>query len=149
MTTRLTRILGAPMAVAVVTTALVGCAEDTTCPVQRSDLDDPDLAVVIGTPLVAGTGIVQRYVDTDNTRFRGYDVQITSRVAGLAEADQVMFVAAESPIPGIELGAEVLVVGQRGPMPAEIRSSGCPALVPLRAEDEPSSRGWEPWRLRD
>lgn len=130
--------VGLLVCAAVVLMPLVGCEAEAPCPVDRDDLDDPDLVQVIGTPLVAGTGIVQRYVDSPDLEFRGYDVQITGRVAGLAEADQIMFVAAASPIPDIELGAEVLVVGRRGPMPAEIRSSGCPALVPLEPEGRPS-----------
>jgi hypothetical protein len=59
---------------------------------------------------VAGTGIVQRYVDSPDAQYRGYDLEITSRVARLAQADQIMFAVAQTPIPGVEPGDEVLVV---------------------------------------
>jgi hypothetical protein len=100
------------------------------CPEQIEDLHDPAMRGRIGSGFVAGTGIVQRYVDSPDARYRGYDLQITSRIAGLAEADQIMFLAAQEPIPDIEPGADVLIVGVRGPRVAEYHPAGCPALIP-------------------
>ena len=101
------------------------------CPRTAEQLEDPTLRARIGGSFVAGTAMVNRYVDSPDAEYRGYDLEITSRVAGLAEADQIMFAAALTPIPGIEPGDEVLVVGRRGPRAAEIQSAGgCQALAP-------------------
>lgn len=108
-----------------------GPAIGSDCPRGLEDLHDPALRQRIGSDFVAGTAIVHRYVDSPDPAYRGYDISITSRIAGLAEAEQVMFVAALSPLPNIELGAEVLVVGRRGPRVAEIQSgAGCPVFLP-------------------
>ena len=114
---------------------LLGCSFDEVCPTDVEDLRDPALGKRLGPGLVAGTAIVQRYVDSPDSAYRGYDINITSRTAGLAEADQIMFVAAESEIPNIQPGDEVLVVGRRGPRAAEVRPAGCPALVPVSANE--------------
>lgn len=93
-------------------------------------MDSPALRQQIGLDLVAGTGIVQRFVDSPDPQYRGYDLSVTSRVAGLAEADQIVFLALQSPMANVELGADVLIVGTRGPRGAEIRTADCPPLVP-------------------
>ena len=117
-------------AVATLVLLMPGCAS-APCPDRAEELDNPALRARVGSDLVAGTGIVQRYVDSPDSEHRGYDLQITSRVAGLAEADQIMFLAMESPMPNIEPGADVLIVGVRGPRPSEIRAGNCPVLVPI------------------
>lgn len=106
-----------------------GCSS-AACPSKAEDLRDAALRERIGADFAAGTAVVHRYVDSPDAEFRGYDISITQRVAGLAEADQVMFVRIDEPIPNIELGTEVLVVGRRGPKAAEIQPAGCPVLVP-------------------
>jgi hypothetical protein len=116
---------------AVVTLMGAGCETTAECPRDLEHLQDPALPARIGSGFVAGTAIVNRYVDSPDTQYRGYDLEITSRVAGLAQADQVMFAMAQTPIPGIEPGDEVLVVGRRGPRVAEIQSAGCPVLAPV------------------
>jgi hypothetical protein len=121
------------LAVPLLALPLLGCSFDARCPTALEDLSDPAVRDRFGAGLVAGTAIVQRYVDSPDPDFRGYDINITFRGVGLAEADQVMFVAAQGPIPDVQPGAEVLVVGGRGPRAAEIQSMGCPALVPLNA----------------
>jgi len=126
---RLRDAIGVVMAVLTMTGA--GCETGAGCPRDVEQLQDPALRASIGGSFVAGTAIVNRYVDSPDVQYRGYDLEITSRVAGLAEADQVMFAMAEAPIPGIEPGDEVLVVGRRGPRVAEIQSAGCPVLAPV------------------
>jgi hypothetical protein len=112
---------------------LLACSFEPMCPNNLEDLSDPAVRDRFGAGLVAGTAIEQRYVDSPDPDFRGYDINITFRGVGLAEADQVMFVAAQSPIPDVQPGVEVLVVGGRGPRAAEIQSMGCSALVPLNS----------------
>ena len=116
---------------AVVMLAASSCATAAACPRDLVDLQDPALSARIGGNFVAGTAIVNRYVESPDAQYRGYDLEITSRVAGLARGDQIMFAMALNPIPGIEPGDEVLVVGRRGPKPAEIQSAGCPVLAPI------------------
>jgi hypothetical protein len=122
-------------AVVVVMTAVAlataGCDATAGCPRDAQELQDPALRARIGADFVAGTAIVNRYVDSPDAQFRGYDLEITSRVAGMAEADQIMFAVAQTPISGIEPRDTVLVVGRRGPRVAEIRSAGCPVLTPV------------------
>lgn len=107
-------------------------AIDIECPTDLDDIRDPAMAARVGNAYVAGVAVVHRFVASPDPEFRGYDVSITSALAGLAEADQVMFVVTEDRLPGIELGAEAIVFGRRGPRPAEIRSvAGCPPLLRL------------------
>ncbi len=110
---------------------LSGCPV-SSCPATLDDLDSEALAERFGSNLLAGTAIVQRFVDAPDAKYRGYDIDITSRVVGLAPTDQIMFVVAPARISTIELGAEVLVIGIRGTQPAEIIEGGCPVLVPLQ-----------------
>jgi hypothetical protein len=110
---------------------ILGACSASACPTDVESLNEPALHERIGSDFVAGTAIVHRYVDSPDPAYRGYDIGITSRIAGLAEHDQVMFVAAETPMPNIELGSEVLVIGRRGSTVAGIESAGCPVLVPM------------------
>lgn len=103
----------------------------TECPAKPEQVDLAALRQSIGPDLVVGTAIVHRFVDSPDAEYRGYDISITSPIEGLGEAEQVMFVSLQTPLPSIELGADVLVVGQRGPRVAEIRPAGCPVLTPL------------------
>ncbi len=94
------------------------------------ELADPALAHEIGPDLVAGTAIAHRFVDTEAVAFRGYDISITSAIAGLADSDQVMFVTTRDRLPGVSLGTDLLVFGRRGPGLLEIRSVGhCQPLI--------------------
>jgi hypothetical protein len=102
------------------------------CPTEVDDVRDPAMAALVGNAYVAGVAVVHRFVASPEPQFRGYDISITSAFAGLSEADQVMFVVTEDRLPGIELGAEAIVFGRRGPRPAEIRSvADCPPLLRL------------------
>lgn len=114
----------------VLATIVAGCTAGG-CPSDVQELRDPSLKQRIGPDLVAGTAVVHRFVDTPDLEFRGYDISITSAVVGLEDADQVMFVAVQNPLPAVDLGDDVLVVGSRGPKPNEIRPAGCPVLVPI------------------
>jgi hypothetical protein len=84
-----------------------------------------------GPDAVGGTAMVQRFVDAQDERYRGYDIEVLSSVVGLDASEQVMFVLSDSRSTSIQLGAEVLFAGVRGSQPAEIIEAGCPVLVPL------------------
>ncbi len=74
----------------------------------------------------------QSCVAAADPQYRGYDIEIVTRLAGLDESEQVMFVRAAAPIATIDPGGEVFVFGTRGPQPAEISSSGgCTVLTPI------------------
>jgi hypothetical protein len=126
------------MAVRIIISALIvvsatACDAMAACPSSVEQLHDPDLRARLGGSLVAGTAIVQRYVDSPDAEYRGYDLEIRTRVAGLAQSDQIMFASATEPLPGIEPGDEVMVIGRRGPRVAEIRAADCPLLKPVRS----------------
>lgn len=116
---------------AVLVLGLSGCPV-STCPASLEDLDPQALVDRFGSDTIAGTAIVQRFVDARDPLYRGYDVDITSRVVGLKPTDQVMFVVAHARASTIELGAQVMFVGTRGARPAEIVEAGCPVLIPLQ-----------------
>lgn len=112
--------------------ATVPACAAPVCPRVPNDLRDPALQARIGEDILAGIAIPNRFVDSPDLEFRGYDVEVTSRVAGLAAADQVMFVRVQDPLPGVELGMEMLLIGRRGPKPAEISPAGdCAPLAPM------------------
>jgi hypothetical protein len=102
------------------------------CPDDVDDLSDAALADLVGPGFVAAVAMVHRFVDSPDPQYRGYDISITTRIAGLAAADQVMFVSVDEPLPAITLGKDAIVVGVRGPRPLEISPYDlCPPLVPL------------------
>ncbi len=111
---------------------LAACTKTAApCPAAPEALASADLAVRDEDP-VAAQAIVQRFVPAPDPQYRGYDIQIVTRLAGLGANEQIMFVRADSKIDTIEPGDEVFVFGERGPQPAEISSSGgCPVLTPL------------------
>ena len=124
--------MGRLLALLLAFVAVLPACAGQPCPRAPEDLHEPELASRIGQGFVAGTAIPNRFVDSPEPEFQGYDLTITSRVAGLAEADQVMFVVAQDPVPGIVMGEPVLLVGIRGPRPAEISpAGGCPVLAPI------------------
>lgn len=107
-------------------------ARPMTCPASLDALRDPAVAEQAGSDYVAGTAVVHRFVDSPDPHYRGYDISITSAIAGLAEGDQVMFVVMPNRLPDITLGTEVMVVGIRGPGRAGIRPvDSCAPLLPL------------------
>ncbi len=102
------------------------------CPDDVDDLSDAALADLVGPGFVAAVAMVHRFVDSPDPQYRGYDISITTRIAGLAAADQVMFVSVDEPLPAITLGKDAIVVGVRGPRPLEISPYDlCPPRVPL------------------
>lgn len=116
-----------------------GCSQATvtpsgpegSCPDRLQDLRDPALADVVGPRMVAGTGHVIRFLDSSDSAYRGYEVSIETRIAGLAHNDPVRLVHTQNEIAGIVPGDEVLVFGVSGPMLLSVTPySGCPPLVP-------------------
>ncbi len=116
--------------------ALVGLAACTfdiepPCP-AGPDVIDPSRLEAQDEDLVAAMAIVSRYVPAADPQYRGYDIEIVERLAGLDESEQLMFVRTVAPTSNIDPGAEVFVFGTRGPRLAEISSSrGCPVLTPI------------------
>lgn len=113
---------------------LSGCGP-TACPATVDDLHEPSLAGRIGPGFVAATAVVHRFVDVADPNSRGYDISITSPIAGLREDEQIMFAIVDERMSDIELGGEVLVVGRRHG-PAGIVPAGCPVLVPFAIGSE-------------
>lgn len=116
-----------------------GCSQATTpsgpdkaCPAEIEDLLDPALSEAVGPGLVAGTARVIRFLDSSDPAYRGYDINIDERIAGLAYDDPERLVHVQDPIPGIAPGDDVLVFGVRGPELGGVSPyAGCPPLVPM------------------
>ena len=105
---------------------------EPSCPSEPDAIDPSQLAALLDENLVAATAIVSRFVAAADPQYRGYDIEIVTRLAGLDESEQIMFVRAAAPIATIDPGGEVFVFGTRGPQPAEISSSGgCSVLAPI------------------
>lgn len=103
---------------------------DESCPDQLDELRDPTLTEVVGSGLVAGSGRVIRFLDSSDPAFRGYDINIDVRIAGLAYDDPERLVHTQTPIPGIVPGDDVLIFGVQGPGLRGISAfGGCPPLV--------------------
>jgi hypothetical protein len=82
--------------------------------------------------MVAGTARVIRFLDSSDPAYRGYDVNIDIRIAGLNYDDPERLVHTQNPIPGIAPGDDVLVFGVRGKAIGSVLPYGqCPPLVPL------------------
>ncbi len=112
---------------------VVGCSFEIepSCP-SEPDAIDPSQLAAQDEDLVAATAIVKRFVAAPDPQYRGYDIEIVTRLVGLDESEQVMFVRAAAPIATIDPGGEVFVFGTRGPQPAELSSSGgCSVLTAI------------------
>lgn len=117
----------------------VGCSQATatpsggaSCPNALADLSDPALSEAVGPELVAGTARVIRFLDSSDPAYRGYDVNIDTRIAGLDYDDPERLVHVQNPIPGIAPGDDVLVFGVRGAAIGSVYPFGlCPPLVPI------------------
>jgi len=108
-----------------------GCSFQPACPAAPEAFASAHPAVR-DEELVAAQAIVQRFVPAPDPQYRGYDIQIVTRLAGLGASEQIMFVRADSELDTLDPGDQVFVFGVHGPQPAEISSSGgCPVLTPL------------------
>ena len=117
-----------------------GCSLQPACPSNPEALASADPASLEGDrgrrgardDLVAATAIVNRFVSAADPQYRGYDIEIVARFAGLDASEQFMFVRTDSELDTVDPGDEVFVFGEHGPQPAEISSAGgCPVLTPL------------------
>jgi hypothetical protein len=71
-------------------------------------------------------------LDSTDPAYRGYDVNIDTRIAGLDYDDPERLVHVQNPIPGIAPGDDVLVFGVRGAAIGSVYPSGqCPPLVAI------------------
>lgn len=82
---------------------------------------------------LVGVGRIVRFVPSPDAEFRGYDVEIETRVAGFEPEDLVMFVRVTDRIPGVDAAARVVVIGVRGDLRAVLAPAGCPIVEPLES----------------
>jgi hypothetical protein len=107
-----------------------GCSTQP-CPNTIEGLRSEAFVDRLPTDTLVGIGRIVRFVDSPDAEFRGYDVAVETRIAGLEPGDVTVFVRALNRLPNIQDGDRVALVGKRGHPRALVEPAGCPALTPL------------------